>query len=224
MPTYTLNTEFTNQDLERFYMSGTNVIIAKETAGGTHNIAWVVFRPLQKNTVQWDDNYGIYASNTDLMNGVVVNQMATTGIPAVIEKTYDFGPNGIFGPPTSPGSPNAYTAGNHFNNLPKGYLTMGLTQDAAVNGTHVTGNVASATVVLFNSSAVLAPGTTIKIWAQSQVVSNTVITTITSPVTQVTFGGGITDIDLKYDPQSGKFIPSQKMNEAISLQHIQPVL
>lgn len=227
MPTFTLDTAFTENDLQRFLASGSNVVVAKPAGGGAPNVAWVVYRPLLTNTMTWEENYGIYASNADIINGVQLTQMSQTPYPAVAGATYSLNPAGFFGPPSSGGTPNAYTAENEYDNLPKGYLTMGLYQDATVNGAPVRGNAVSAAPVIYQSTAVMTPFTTVYLWIQSGVVSNTVVTTVTSPKTMVTFGGSITNVSLRYDASTGIFLPAaadDALGEGISLDHLIPAL
>lgn len=225
MPTYTLNTAFTEEDLMRLYAAGANVVVAKPNAGGPPNVAWTVFRPVISNTMTWEEQYGIYASNTDIVNGARLVQMSRTEYPAVAGKTYALNAAGFFGPPSGGGSPGCYTAVNEFNNLPKGYLTFGLFQDAVVNGVATRGNAVSATPVLFNRAAPMAPFTTVYLWIQSQVTSNMVVTVVTSPITQVRFGGAITEVSLVYDAMTGRFVPAAaKASEGVSLHHHMPEL
>jgi hypothetical protein len=226
MPSYNLHTLFTEQDLQRFLASGSNVVVAKPNNGGAPNVAWVVFRPLINNSMSWEDNYGIYASNTDLISGGVLNQMSKTAYPAVPDKVYELAPTGAFVGPGSAGPAGSYTAVNAYNNLPKGYLTFGLYQNAEVNGNQAVGNAVSAAPVIYNSTATITPFTTVYLWIQSQVVSNSVITTVTSPQTAVRFGGSITNVSLAYDANSGKFIaaPSTTLADGIALDYNEPAL
>lgn len=226
MPTYTLNTMFTQEDLERFLASGSNVVVAKPNASGVPNVAWIVYRPLLANTMTWEEQYGIYASNADIVNGATLTQMSKSSFPAVEDMIYPLTPAGFFGPPTSGGDPNSFSAQNGYNNLPKGYLTMGLFQDANVNGSLVSGNAVSAAPVIYNSTATMTPYTTIYLWIQSQVLSNTVVTTVTSPMTQVTFGGTVTEVSLTYDANSGTFIEAgaAALGEGVVLDHIVPAV
>jgi hypothetical protein len=188
VPTYKLNTAFTQEDLSRLYATGANVVVAKPNAGGLPNAAWIVFRPLLENVMTWDDACGIYASNTDIVNGAQLVQMARTEYPAAAGKLYSLTPAGFFGPPSGSGSPGSYSALNEYNNLPRGYLTFGLFQDAQVNGISVRGNAVCAAPVLFNTTARMTPSTSVYLWVQSQVRSNTVVTVVTSPITEVRFG------------------------------------
>ena len=73
MSTFTLNTAFTSADLERLHSTGTNVVVAKPSQDTVvPNVAWVVYRPLIDNRMTWEEEYGIYASNTDLINGATL--------------------------------------------------------------------------------------------------------------------------------------------------------
>ncbi|KGW90033.1 hypothetical protein [Burkholderia pseudomallei] len=223
MSNFTLSTEFSQQDLERFYATGTNVVIAKPNGGGVPNVAWIVFRPLLKNHVNWSEEYAIYASNTSLTNGAVITQISSTQHPAVANKLYTFTPSGTFGPPSSGGSEGSYSVENDYENLPKGYLTMGLSQKASVNGNDTGLSVVSAASVLYRSTAVITPFTIIYLWTQSQVVSNSVVTRVTSQMTKITLGDGVTEVSLKYDPESGQFL-SKSRNEGIQVTHPQLTL
>jgi hypothetical protein len=228
MPTYSVKTAFTQDDLTRFAAAGSNVVVAKPNAGGAPNVAWVVYRPLLQNTMSWEEKYGIYASSTDLtQGGALLTQMSKTDYPAIEARIYPLNVAGFFGASSPGGSPGSFYAQNNYNNLDqKGYLTFGLYQDALVNGTKASGNAVSAAVVNYNFMAEMTPFTTIYLWMQSQVTSNSVLTTVTSPQTSVTFGGSVTDVSLQYDAKTGTFVPapSAKLPAGIELDHHVPTL
>lgn len=225
MPTYVLQTSFTKEDLDRFHASGSNVVVAKPNGGGAPNVAWVVYRALQENTMTWEEQYGIYASNSDIVNGATLTQMSRTEFPAVEAMNYPLNPAGFFGPPESGGAQGSYFATNGYNNLPKGLLTMGLYQNATVNGTPVSASAVSAAPVLYNSTMQVTPFTTLYLWTQSQVMSNSVVTNVTSPQTMVTFGGSVRSLSLRYDAESGTFVSvGQDLGEGIALDHVLPTV
>ncbi|WP_438018264.1 hypothetical protein WMF18_03920 [Sorangium sp. So ce315] len=226
MPNFELNTTFTQDDLSRLYASGSNVIVAKPNVGGTPNVAWIVYRPLIDNQMTWEENYGIYASNIDIYNGAQLTQMSKTEFPARDGKIYTFGAAGFFGPPSPGGTKGSYTAVNQYDNLPKGYLTFGLFQDATVDGTLMRGSAVSAAAVIYNSTATMKPDTTIYLWIQSQVKSNSVVTNVTSPMTEVVFGGSVTTVSLVYDASSGQFMTAPKTGlvRGLELRHHLPSL
>jgi hypothetical protein len=207
MSSFSVSMAFNQTDLDRFLASGTNVVIAKPTSGGAPNVAWVVYRPLIANTVSWTENYGIYASNAEVQNGASLVQMSATPYPAVPSMQYTMTASGGILGPTSGGTPNSYTITNAYNNLPKGYLTMGLFQAANVNGTDVIGNAVSAAPVIYNSTATMTPYTTVYLWTQSQVISNTVVTNVTSPMTQLLLSATNNTANLSYNAASGTFVP-----------------
>ena len=210
MPTFTLNTTFTQDALTMLYATGTNVVVAKPSSGGSSpNVAWIAFRPLIANGMTWEEKYGIYCSTSGIQNGALLTQMSQAPFPAGDGQKYPLTAAGFFGPPQTGGSPGSYTATNQYNNLAPngpGFLTFGLFQNANVNGTAMTSNAVSAAPVPYQSTAVMTPFTTIYLWTQSQVVSNTVVTSVTSVQTQVVFGGSITTISLNFDPTTGGFV------------------
>lgn len=231
MPSYTLNTYFSKEDLERFYATGTNIVVAKPSASGAPNVAWIVYRPLIANSISWEEEYGIYASNAELVGGASLNQISTVPSPAAFGKLYTFLAHGSFSPPGPGGQPDSFSVLNSYNNLPKGYLTVGLYQDAKVDGQLLQGNAVSAAQVMYKSTAIITPYTTVYLWTQSQVKSNTVVTNVTSVQTKVSFGGGASTVSLTYDSSTGKFIPgspsmaaAEAVEEEVALAHISPIL
>ncbi|MBF0624922.1 MAG: hypothetical protein HQL82_08950 [Magnetococcales bacterium] len=214
MATYTLNVGFTNADLQLFYATGTNLIIAKPAQGGsTPNVAWLVVQPMQANQVTWDEQYGVYASTSDMSNGATLTKMSSTGIPAVMGRLYDLSAAGTIDLQPNSAGPNSFTLLNQYQS-PKNYMTVGLYQNANVNSISILGNAISAVPVITNYTAVMTPFTTVYLWMQSQVKSNSVVTTVTSTTTQVTFGGGVYSANMQYNSSSGSFIQTSA-NEAM---------
>lgn len=208
MARFTLSTHFTPADLERFYATGTNIVVAKPSMnGGQANVAWVVYRPLLENKMVWEEQYGIYASTSRVVNGAMLSQMSTTDFPAAEGRIYTLGPNGSFGSPSGGGARGTFTARNEYDNLShQGFMTLGLYQEATVNGVTFSRNAVSAAEVLYMSEATMTPYTTLYIWTQSQVVSNTVVTRVTSVRTEVVFGGSATQASLQYNSETGGFV------------------
>ncbi len=225
---FSISMAFSQTDLDRFYATGTNVVVAKPAGGGTPNVAWIVYRPLMANGISWEENYGIYMSNSDVINGAELTQMSATPYPASAGTLYTMTASGsITGPQTAGGTPGSYTIANQYNNLPKGYLTSGLYQNAIVNGASVVGNAVSAAPAIFQSTAQMTPFTTVYLWTQSQVKSNTVVTTVTSAMSRVQLGGSITSAALVYDSSTGLFLPApseHKISREHGLSHVLPQL
>lgn len=201
----TLNLLLSNEQLDTFFTTGSNVILAKPSAESKGpNVAWQSFSPLERNTVAWEEQYGIYASTSAVEHGVTLSQKSQTGSPAAEGKMYPFKESGSFGAPGGEAEMGSFYATNSYQHQP--YLTVGLFQDAIVNGHEVPGNAISAAKVLRGSTAKMTPYTTVYAWVQSDVLSNTVVTHVTAEPTKVVFGGDITDVSLAYDSKSGLFI------------------
>jgi hypothetical protein len=207
MAAYTLETSIAAQDLSSFYAVGANVVVAKSSMdGGPPNVAWVACRPSQKNTMKWVEEYGIYASTASLVNGALLTPMSSLEVPAQDGKTYPFTPDGEFGTPTQDDRPGSFYVFNTYTST-TGDLAFGLSQSAIVNGQAVRPNAISAATVPYNGTAQMTPLSTIYLWIQSRVLSNSVVTPVTSPMTKLIFGGGVTSVSLAYDSQQGVFVP-----------------
>jgi hypothetical protein len=226
MADYQLNLSFTQQNLETFYATGTNVVLAKPAANGTATTQWVVFKPLMNNTVTWEEQYGIYASMVpSTQGGATLTQTSLVPLPAAIGKLYKLGPSGSIKVQPDGGTPNAFSLNNEYP-APAGFMTVGLYQNAVANGANMEGNAISAAGTLYKSTAVMTPYTTLYVWMQSQITSNTVATRVTSPQTKVDFGGGTNIVSLSYDKDSGTFIApaGDKLGSGISLAVREPLL
>lgn len=223
MADYSLKTAFTNEQLQTLYATGSNVIVAKPTGGSTPNVAWQVFKPMEANTLSWTEEYGIYASTSEVQNGAVLDQLSSVPVGAAMDKLYTLQPSAVITGPVTGGFPDSFALENKYDQ--KDYMTIGLFQDATVNGTDIAGNALSAVPVILASTAEMTPYTTVYIWLQSQVISNTVVTTVTSPMTELKFGGGTDEISVAYDSDSGKFINvgTKKLAQGI-INHIDPIL
>lgn len=204
MADYQLEISFSDEQLDTLFTTKSNVIVAKPTGGSSTNVAWQVFQPFENNSVTWSEEYGIYVSNTKISNGATLTQMSSTSGNAQMDTTYTMQPSAIITGPADGGTDDAFTLVNKYANLP--YLTVGLYQNAVVNGVLVKGNAISAVPTLYQSTAVMTPFTTVYLWLQSEVSSNTVVSVVTSPMTQLTFGGGVNEISVSYDSATGTFI------------------
>jgi len=205
--TFNLGVTFTNDQLAILYATGTNVVVAKPSAGGSiPNVAWLVFKALPANKITWDEEYGIYASTQNITNGATLTQLSSVPLPAADNKSYTLQDSGVIVGPASGGTPYAFTLLNQYSNQP--YMTAGLYQNANVNGTDILSSAISAAPVIYQSTAVMTPFTTVYIWLQSNVKGNCVVTSVTSPMTKLVFGGGVDNISVAYDSASGTFLPA----------------
>jgi hypothetical protein len=200
MTIYTLNLNINQSDLVNLRLSGANIAVGKQI--GAQNMAWIVIPPLSVNSVNWVEEYGIYASNTPLQNGATIVQMSN--LPASPGATYVLSASGTLTAQGGGAPAGSYSVSNQdYTTVPS--LTFGLSQSANVNGSQLNGNAASAATVLFQSTTVISPSPSVVVWVQAEIQSSTVVTSVPTPQTQVSFAGGVTQVSLVYDGNSGTF-------------------
>lgn len=199
MSVYSLNLNINQSDLQNLMASGSSIVVGKQI--GAQNVAWIAFRPMSANSVTWVEEYNVYASNTQLQNGATIVQMSNT--PASPGTTYALGDSGMF---TSQGSAPGGSFGILNQTNAFGFsLTFGLSQSANVNGSQLNGNAVSAETVSFQAMTMISPSPSLVVWVQSQIQSSTVVTFVSAPQTRVSFGGGVTQVSLVYNGNSGTF-------------------
>lgn len=209
MSPYTLQIGFTPEELSVLNTSGTNVAIAKPTAGGQPNVAWIVFQPMVSNTISWVEQYGIYVSNTAIENDRIIAPLAATQPGTASGKMYTASSSGRIYTSGAEGMPDAFSLTNSDTTGPYS-LTAGLCQGLTINGTVFPANIVSAQPLMPASTVAMIPGVTLFIWLQSGVKSGMVSPPVTSLVTRISYTGGVREMSVQYDAASGKFIPSGK--------------
>jgi hypothetical protein len=181
---YQLTLTFAAADLENFANTSSSLYVAKPPSTGNPTVAWVVFEPLEANVLTWVEQYGIYASETNLTNGMTIVQESTVPCPAILGDVYELLPGGYFSAPSPGTDPNGYQVQNNYNQ-PDSYMTIGLTQDASVNSLATGANPVSAANTPHGSMADMMPYASVVLWIGSTVPSSTVFTSVTSPQTAV---------------------------------------
>ena len=208
MVTYTLNVVFTNDQLDTIFETNSRIVIAKPLSGAEPNVAWQSFNPFQNNTITWNEAYGIYISNSKIVNGAFLDKLSTVPSGAAMDKLYTLKGSGVITGPDEGGATNSFALLNAYRAQP--YINVGLYQDAMVNAIDSIGNANSVVPVLSASTALMTPNTILYLWVQSNVEANTVVTPITAPLTQLQFGGGVSGISVSYDTDSGRFLSIQE--------------
>ncbi len=215
MPDFTLNLNISQEDLPTLLQAGLNITLAKPV-NGQSNVAWQVFRPFPVNTVEWEETYGLYASNTLVNNGATITQISSQN-PAMDNAVYPFTMANVFGPKSQPGSgEGTYSITNQNNNQPT--LTFGLTQGASVNNTATGFKPVNAQSVPYKLNGEFTPLTTIYAWVQANIVSETVVTQVTSVRTKVVFGGTVTTQTLVWDASRGAFVSATGLAADLELE------
>jgi hypothetical protein len=208
-PRFSFTTTFSNDDLATFYATGTNIVVAKSASTSqTPNVAWIVYRPFPTNYVSWVEQYGLYASNVEIVDGnlIMFNAVANPIASVAPDVLYTLSATGaITGPTTSGGTAGAYSMNNQYSNT-KRYLTFGLNGTATVDGTVLAASPITATTVLYQSTGVMPPNAAIWLWVQSGVGSGTIVNPIPGPVSIFPLSGSGGAGHLTYVASSGTFV------------------
>jgi hypothetical protein len=161
-------------------------------------IAWRTFQPVQKNIVTWNDNYGIYATTTELAPGNRIIMNTVTDVPVQIEWTYTF-EKGQFSA-ASNGTANVFTVANQMN----GMFSFGLAQQSVANNvTAIT--PLSAISALFNQEIFISPPGEIFIFLSSVECSGTILYEISSNALAVPLSNDGATIMVGFNNQNNTF-------------------
>ncbi|HEX6292032.1 MAG TPA: hypothetical protein VFZ66_22790 [Herpetosiphonaceae bacterium] len=209
MPTYTLELLIDEDDLRIIKGAQQNIVLAKPTGdNASPNVAWQSFDPFQENSVTWSEEYGLYASNTKIVNGARIAKMS--GVKSATDKAYySFRSDATFYGPNQDGDAPGIGQYRIFNEMPSSQypaLTFGLMQSATINGRLSDSRPLNAQYVPASQQVTFTPLTTVYVWLQSTLTSGTVITEVASKHTEVIFGGSVTTITLRYDSSRGMFV------------------
>lgn len=197
---YKLNIALTPEQLD--LLAGSQIAIAKSGAEKP-NVVWQALRPIEELTMTWEENYGIYATETELKGGAKIVSTARVKGDAINGEEYALVKNGFFVPQQNVGDPSSYFGRNQYTEeTPMGF---GLTQTAELtgSGTALPPNPISYASVLPGNLATMTPFTTLYVWIQSSVLGGSVVTQVTSPQLVVPYGGGVNEHELIY--KKGKF-------------------
>lgn len=220
MPNYSLTLTIDPTDLNVIKAAGQRITLAKPVGSGDPNVVWLSIDPFQSTSVEWKEDYWIYASTTEVSQGAAINKLSeVTPGPALDAGYYPFTPAATFGVFQNDPSVNSGTFAA-VNNMPYNQypaLTFGLSQSAMVNKKPAERKPISAQLVPSQNRIQMTPFTTVYVWLQSQFASETIITKITGNTAIAKFGGGVSDITLKYDPTRGVFVPDQKSHDLMKM-------
>jgi hypothetical protein len=173
----TININIDSAGLQKIYGAGQYVTLVKSVqsmveiprpAGSGVTIAWITFKPFEKNIVSWNDNYYIYATTSELMPGHLVTMNTLTDEPVQLGWTYTFR-HGQFSP-AAKGTANAFTVVDMMN----GVFGFGLAQRATVNNAS-TITPLSAISSLFNQQIFISPAREMFIFLSSVGSSGSVL-------------------------------------------------
>ncbi len=185
MPTYELDIAVDDTGLTQIAAAGQQVTIVKQVPGG-ELVAWILFTPLESNSITWTETYSVYASATNIEDGATIVTESTA--PAAGGSTYSF-ESGQFAAEVPGISDSDYAVvDNDADIVINGVemITSGLYQGAVVNG-NSSSSPLNAVPVLYNETATFTPIETIQIFLSSYDNNGMVISEVASDALTVTY-------------------------------------
>lgn len=206
MSTYKLNITFTDAALETIYAAGQKLAIVKHVEGDSGSpVIWVSTLPFENNVIEWENNYQLYASRQEAMNGATISKLSeTTGITSL---EFAFKEGFFQDAQTSKmvGS-NEYGVHNAMDAYPS--LTFGLAEAVRVNGELQTGKPINAILLPYNHTAVMSPIEKVQVFLANDIDDGVVQTREFSNAIEVTFRGNETEKSIRYDELKGIYVPA----------------
>ncbi|EGG17004.1 hypothetical protein DFA_07985 [Cavenderia fasciculata] len=196
--------DFTQAGLAAIASAQEKVCVVKSVNGQVSNVVWVTFKPFAQNQISWKEEYGLYASSTQIQNGATISRLSTLKAAAKGHQ-YPFNSSGFFDQADSV-SVTSYGLVNNYGEP----LTFGLTQSALINGVQVDSEL-NATTVLGNQTAEYTPIVTLSVFVQSQQNNGSVISSITSQSLTLTYTSDTTKA-VFYDDNSNSFVEGNLPN------------
>ena len=205
---YSLQLNIDPSDLDVIKNANQKITLMKRTAEGSANVIWLTIDPFQSNTVNWNEDYWIYASNTVYSEGATIRKLSETDPgPAQDGMLYTFANNNFSNPAKDPNVPSGTFAANNqvaYQQYPS--LVFGLAQSAQVNELPVDRKPISARPVLATQQIEMTPYTIVDVFLQGKFQSETIVTNVSGSIASARFGGSVTEISMTYSPTVGVFV------------------
>ena len=173
MADLSLRIQLTSNDTREINEVGQKVTIVKEVDGtnGSRTV-WLAFSPFEGNDVEWQTEYGVYASNTQVLPGATISMLSSVN-PAQKELSYPF-ENGTFGNPTNELPDMSYGVRNNSPDL----LTFGLAQAVSANGSRFDSNPLNAVPIRNSQNGIFRPVERVQVFLSANFDNGVVITNV----------------------------------------------
>lgn len=188
MPSYTLNIDFSAADLGTLFPGSQNIVITKQIGGdGRGLVAWLALKPGESHTVNWSEDYALYATTSG----------EHTASPQVLEWQSGHKP-GLTLPVDTVGLVNQY--------LRQPGTTFGLEQEARISATELPASSINATLGPMDHQAAFQLPEKIQVFMQSNIDSSMVLAETNSNAIDLIFGAGVNEQTIVYSPEAGGFV------------------
>jgi hypothetical protein len=197
---FNLEIQIDQQGVQQLQASGQQIGIVKETNPSQLPVVWAGFPPQAVSNVSWDDEYSVYASQTQIQPGAILQILSTARAQG--GEIYPFN-NGFF-QPGQPGLPsNEYGVRNEDQGLPQ--LSAGLAQTAggSAGGRLSPTGVAPA---LFQNVTPFTPSEILQVFASPQARSGEILQSVPPQALRVDFSSQ-SNQTIHFNDATGTFQP-----------------
>ncbi|MCH5261840.1 MAG: hypothetical protein J1F42_02920 [Lachnospiraceae bacterium] len=205
MSHYKLNVDFSDAALQSIYGAGMKLAIVKTVEGDKGSpVIWVSTLPFENNTIEWEEEYQLYASRQEAMHGATISKLSETA--GITNLSFDF-KDGIFQNAHSSDAvgENEYGLRNAMNAYSS--LTFGLSEAVRVNGELQKGKPINAVSVLYNHQAVMSPIEKVQVFLANDINDGVVHTREFSNAIEVVYEDNDVEKSIRYDESKGIFVP-----------------
>lgn len=205
MPNYQLTINFSVSDFMPLQQAAKQLVICKTVNGSAGpSIAWITFSPSIQNDLSWAENYLLYASNSNVLEGSLITPLEQS--PAIATHQLPFTSSARFDSPTPDVSLPAQSYGVVNLDTTQRATCFGLAQAATLSGTELEASPINASLVPPNQHAIFQPQETIQVFLASNIAPGMVINQIKVPFISVNFSTEIRQHVIIYSSMDGNFV------------------
>ncbi|MEJ1353730.1 MAG: hypothetical protein RPU64_10770 [Candidatus Sedimenticola sp. (ex Thyasira tokunagai)] len=202
MSDYELIVELEDADIDHINDAGQAITIVKNLknipyAKDGYPVAWLAFKPFEKNTITWVNEYGVYASNTVPAPGKKLVQNSEVEV-ATVHCMYPFS-EGMFHAPHL-GTKNSYGVENSTIDT----YVFGLNQSATVNSEFAKGVPLNAEELLGKETVEFTPHESVYVFLYKRHDNGVIISEVVSTALKLDFTT-VHSITIHYDSATAKF-------------------
>jgi hypothetical protein len=184
---YEIDLAIDSASLGKIFAAGQSVTLVKSAlvgsavANGNLPVAWISFQPQQQNNVSWEEDYLIYATQTQLQAGAQIVMSSVTASPVQDQILYQL-QSGAFTPILGQGSHGTFDAENQMQST--ALMSFGLAQSATINGKQSVSPL-NAIPVLYNQEVTFTPIEQVSVFLSSINNNGVVISQVASTALDV---------------------------------------
>ncbi|MDR2359938.1 MAG: hypothetical protein LBD85_01480 [Oscillospiraceae bacterium] len=202
MSKYRLNITFGDNALDIIHAAKQRVVIVKHTAERKSMVAWVSFKPFERNTIDWENDFALYASTGETQSGATITKLSDCEGQCRTNAIFNKGYFSSIVPDSTIGA-NSYEATNKDFDVTA--LTFGLAQSVSVNGTAFDNHPINAILVPRGHNAVMTPVERIDVFLEAEIDSSTILSRIDSRSLALTYADGTDELSIAYNTEIGEF-------------------